>query len=519
MAASVKSDKLDLALQSLLEGDPAAPVRVIVQTQPGRHRATARWLMTEGRVVHRLHPSLDGLTAALSASDVAVLSQDPSIVRMSIDAVVTASTDEVTSGHVLRDTLGLQESGGILSGGSSWAGDKIGVAIVDSGLEPSNDIDAGRIVGFYDFTQDGAEVDPYDDYGHGTHVAGLIGGSGDSSQDAYQSAAQKAHFAAYKVLDGSGAGYTSDVVAAIDHVIEHKSVLEIDVMNLSLGHPIYDRAQDDPLVQAVERAVDAGLLVVVSAGNDGRNPETGLPGYGGISSPGNAPSAITVGAFDVNGTVTRADDVVTDYSSRGPTWYDAFAKPDLVAPGHKLVATIAKTSTVAADHPGEIVLAHSTDSEKASYLRMSGTSMSAAVVSGVVAVMVEAHREGNHDDDPDLAQNAVKAILQFTAFPMEHVDTLTQGAGALNAAGAIRLAAAIDTASAPGEWWLADAVTPVDFIGGAAMSWGQRIIWSDDLDNSVVWGDRIIWGDRLVWGNLYGFGLTGPYANFSEVDN
>ena len=97
--------------------------------------------------------------------------------------------------------------------------------------------------------------------------------------------------------------------------------------------------------------------------------------------------------------------------------------------------------------------------------------MSAAVVSGVVAVMVEAHRDGKHDrGDPDLGPNAVKAILQFTAFPMDGVDTLTQGAGALNAVGAIRLAAAIDTTSAPGEWWLTESVTPVDFIGGAALS-------------------------------------------------
>ena len=331
--------------------------------------------------------------------------------------------------------------------------------------------------GFYDFTQGGAAVAPYDDFGHGTHVAGLIGGSGDSSQDAYQGAAQKAHFVGYKVLDAAGAGYTSDVIAAIDHAVAHQDELEIDVMNLSLGHPIYEPAADDPLVQAVERAVDAGLLVVVSAGNDGRDPETGLPGYAGISAPGNAPSAITVGAFDLNGTVTRADDVVTDYSSRGPTWYDAFAKPDLVAPGHKMVATIAKTSTIATDHPDQIVLAHSTDNEEdeedeASYLRMSGTSMSAAVVSGVVAMMVEAHRDGKDDDsDPDLLQNAVKAILQFTAFPLEHVDTLTQGAGALNAAGAVRLAAAIDTTTEPGAWWLTESVTPVDVIGGAPSSW------------------------------------------------
>ena len=122
---AVQYAKLDNALRQLVDGDPAAPVRVIVQTQPGQHDTTAQWLTTEGRAVHQLHPSISGLTATLSASDVAALSEDPSIARLSINAVVHA-TAEPTSGAVLKDTLGLAEKGGLVGAtlnGQSFNGD------------------------------------------------------------------------------------------------------------------------------------------------------------------------------------------------------------------------------------------------------------------------------------------------------------------------------------------------------------------------------------------------------------
>lgn len=524
--------KLDGALRRLVDGDPAMPVRVIVRTQPGQHVSTATWLTSEGRDVHRLHSGFAALTATLSASDIGALSEDPSIARLSIDAVVAATTEAVTDGVMLRDTLGLLRDDRLDEDGPDVrvVDSSVGVAIIDSGIEPSMDLDEDRIVAFYDFTRGGVETEPHDDYGHGTHVAGLIAGTGESSEVAYQGAAHRAHLVGYKVLDAAGTGYTSDVVAAIDHVVANRDALAIDVVNLALGHPIYEPAADDPLVQAVERATAAGLLVVTSAGNDGRNPDTGQPGYGGISSPGNAPSAITVGAIDLNDTVTRADDTVTGYSSRGPTWYDAFAKPDLVAPGHRLVATMARTSTIASDRSDTMVSALSTDEGTAAYMPLSGTSMAAGVVSGVVAMMVEAHRDAREAGAPSLTPNAVKAILQYTSVELAGVDTLTQGAGALNAVGAVRLAAAIDTTSEAGTWWLTELVTPVDLIGGAAVSWAQRVVWGDRIvwgdvifhherawAPQVVWGDRVVWDDRLAWGDdLVGSVVWGDRAVWGD---
>src|SRR5213076_1356495 len=161
-------------------------------------------------------------------------------------------------------------------------GSTVGVAVLDSGLADNGDF-TGRIAAFYDFTASntGKPVasSPYDDYGHGTHVAGLVGSSGALSTGAYAGIAQTVRFFVLKVLDKSGRGRTSDLINAIEFVIANKDALNIHVINLSLGHPIYESAATDPLVLEVERASAAGLIVVAAAGNIGTNPVTGLPGY------------------------------------------------------------------------------------------------------------------------------------------------------------------------------------------------------------------------------------------------
>ena len=141
------------------------------------------------------------------------------------------------------------------------------------------------------------------------------------------------------------------MITALEFAVANRRRFNIQVVNLSLGHPIFSPAASDPLVQAVESAVRAGLIVVVSAGNMGTNPDTGQVGYAGITSPGNAPSAITVGCVNTQGTVTHADDNVAPYSSRGPTWYDGFVKPDVVAPGASLVSVTDVNSYLFKNYP------------------------------------------------------------------------------------------------------------------------------------------------------------------------
>ena len=238
-------------------------------------------------------------------------------------------------------------------------------------------------------------------------------------------------FVGLKVLNGTGGGYTSDVIAALEFATINRASLGIDIINLSLGHPPFESASTDPLVQAVEAAVRAGIVVVASAGNNGRNPRTGLVGYAGISSPGNAPSALTVGAVRTQGTVPRADDRIPGFSSRGPTYYDGRAKPDIVAPGHQVIANAATSSSLYQSYP----TLHVQGTTGFDYMMLSGTSQAAGVASGVVAQLIQASRSiGSGITRPPLTANAIKAILQFTASKVRddlgaEYDFLTQGAG------------------------------------------------------------------------------------------
>src|SRR4029077_10662421 len=131
----------------------------------------------------------------------------------------------------------------------------------------------------------GKAAQPYDDYGHGTHIAGLVGSSGKLTNFEYQGIAPNVRLVGLKVLDKNGSGKASDVIAALEFVTANKARLNVQIVNLSLGHPIFSPAATDPLVIAVQRATAAGLIVVTSAGNFGQNDDTGKTGYTGITSP------------------------------------------------------------------------------------------------------------------------------------------------------------------------------------------------------------------------------------------
>jgi serine protease AprX len=300
-------------------------------------------------------------------------------------------------------------------------------------------------------------------------------------------------------------------------------------VNISLGHAIYESAKTDPLVQAVEAAVRSGLVVVVAAGNRGYNPVTGKIGYAGVTSPGNAPSAITVGAAVTNNTPSRTDDRLADYSSRGPSWYDGIAKPDILAPGQGLVSNDAVGSTLD-DNAGLVLRAGYT-----SYLRLSGSSMAAGVVSGLAALMIDANQSGarqrweafqnslkknlrtSFQPPPVLSGNAIKALLQYSATPLHDgagavYGPLEQGAGLANGVGAIALAYNIDTSKGAGQYWLTSETPPFTNFGGTDEPWSQSIFWGTRLLRGtslvdlrqVAWEDNVVWGtgefDNLVWG-------------------
>ncbi|MFN2445059.1 MAG: S8 family serine peptidase, partial [Vicinamibacterales bacterium] len=210
--------------------------------------------------------------------------------------------------------------------------------------------------------------------------------------------------------------------------LAHRAQFNIRIVNLSLGHPVTEPSLTDPLNAAIARAVQAGLLVVVSAGNRGK-AANGQQRLGSVTSPGNSPHALTVGATNTWGTVGRDDDTVTTYSSRGPTEYEFAAKPDVVAPGNKIVSLEAKHSFLARTYESERVAGQGHNV----YRRMSGTSMSAGMVSGAAALILEAA--------PALTPRHVKLVMQGGASAMLRDGLVASGAGNANVWASRRMAA------------------------------------------------------------------------------
>jgi serine protease AprX len=536
-SAADRQGKLDKLLQNASSG---APRSVIIRVAPdGKDRIQKR-LPHRGRGPAE-HRFISALTAELDATEIAGLVSDPDVLSVSADAVVHASTS------------GSKAASGTLQTGGSWAstpdfnpttgstgtapvsviqralglqnwftGSTATVAVIDSGLQDGADF-SNRIVGFYDFTAGRGPVasTPIDDFGHGTHVAGLIGSSGVSSSGKYAGVAPGIKLLALKVLDKKGLGRTSDVISALEFAVANKDRFGIRVVNLSLGHAIYESGASDPLVQAVEAAVQSGLIVVAAAGNYGVNRTTGFEGYAGITSPGNAPSAITVGASDTAGTDRRDDDRVASFSSRGPTWFDGIAKPDVVAPGINVVSNQVAGSTLATQYQSLVVREGS-----GKYLRLSGSSMATAVVSGLAALMVESNSYGAYHrrqqelgGAPALTANATKAILQYSATPLHGkdgtvYDPLAQGTGEVNGRGALLLSYSADTTRQAGTFWLADEWPPATEFGGVDQPWAQSIVWGTRIVrgsslvevNQTAWAANIVWGTgqmgNIVWGTL-----------------
>jgi serine protease AprX len=205
-----------------------------------------------------------------------------------------------------------------------YDGSGVGVAVVDSGISNHDDLkDAAghnRILYQANFASDAGNADAY---GHGTHIAGIIGGTGKDSTCSTCFAVMKGiapnvTFVNLRALDKNGHGSDSSVINAINKAIQLKSTYNIRVLNLSLGRGVFESYTQDPLCQAVEAAWKAGIVVVVAAGNYGRDNSVGEQGYGTITAPGNDPYVITVGAMKSMGTPDRADDLVA--SCRVPFW-------------------------------------------------------------------------------------------------------------------------------------------------------------------------------------------------------
>jgi serine protease AprX len=304
-----------------------------------------------------------------------------------------------------------------------WGGKHVDIAIIDSGVVPVEGLTTReKVVNGADlsFESQDPELKHMDTFGHGTHMAGIMAGADEdvrlsgranSSDWRFAGMAPEARIVNVKVADAIGATDVSQVIAGIDWVVQHKNdpELNIRVLNLSFGT---DGTQDpalDPLSYAAEVAWDAGIVVVVAAGNRGfGNPK--------LNNPAINPDLIAVGAADTKGTTGTVDDTVPEFSSRG----DETRSPDFVAPGKSIVSLRDPGSFIDETFPEGAVGRR--------FFRGSGTSQATAVVSGAVAQLLEGR--------PNLTPDEVKALLKTTATPLPTADALGQGAGIINLAAA-----------------------------------------------------------------------------------
>src|ERR1700751_766968 len=278
-------------------------------------------------------PLVNGVVALLDGPGIANLSNQANVVYISSDRPLAPS---------------LRNAAPAMNAPYAWqhgyTGTGIGIALIDSGVSGSADLNGGflgmsRVVYSKSFVP--GNTSPSDQFGAGTHIAGLIAGNGanftgPSYSRTFKGIAPKANLINLRVLDQNGAGTDSTVIAAIAQAIALKSTYNIRVINLSLGRAVYESYKLDPLCLAVEAAWKNGIVVVVAAGNNGRYLQTN--GYATISSPGNDPYVITVGAMKPMGTPQRTDDLIASYTSKGPTAIDHIGKPDIVAPGNLLAS-------------------------------------------------------------------------------------------------------------------------------------------------------------------------------------
>ncbi len=513
--------KLSPDLQSV---DPNAKVRVIVQYVPGGTNSTLLGglvnstlsltnILNLGGVVNLVSDVLNTVICTVSGSSLDSLANDATVSYISPDRTLAARLD-YTSAAINASTVWK----------ANLTGRGIGVAIIDSGIAPSPDLAVLGLMHRVVFTEDFTGGNGTDQYGHGTHVAGIVGASGVSSQcptctRSLVGMAPNASLISLRVLDANGQGSDSSVIAAIDRAIKLKSTYNIRVINLSLGRPIYESYIHDPLCQAVEAAWKAGIVVVAAAGNDGRDNSVGNNGYGTIESPGNDPYVITVGAMKAMGTYTRTDDLIASYSSKGPTAIDHIVKPDIVAPGNHVVSLLSPSSTLAGESANSVPLSYyeSTASSTPSpaYLMLNGTSMATPVVSGIVADLLQAH--------PSLKPDQVKARLMKTAyktFPVSSTavdpvtgqnfvgqyDIFTIGAGYLDGAAALANSEiATGTALSPKAVY-----DPAS--GFATLSFNPSAAWND----TAVWGETVVWGQTTItstgalWGAQAAWGTGSP---------
>ncbi len=434
----------------------------------------------------------------------------------------TTATLSAAQDWKIRDAAAVDIHHKTLVGADSLAdagidGRGLTVAILDTGVWFDAAIVRSRFYGIKDFTGDYTSGDHN---GHGTHLAGIIASDRMSANGVYEGIAPGTNFLAARAFAEDGCGSYLSVIRALDWIVANRERLNIRVLNLSFSAPPQSYYWDDPLNQAVMAAWQAGITVVVSAGNAGPDPMT-------IGVPGNVPYVITVGAMTDNYTpYDLSDDRLASFSAAGPT-YEGFVKPELIAPGGHITAWMPWDAYIPTHHPDSML---STEM----HFEMSGTSQAAAVVSGIAALILQ--------QDPSLTPDEVKCRLMSTARPAIDAEgalaysVFQQGAGMVNALDAVYGSASgcanvgLDIAkdlsgeqhyggpanmdesgrfyvmeveeTNDSELYDSEKVGTLDgdgYIWSRGYIWGQGFVWSQ----GYVWSQGFIWSQGYIWGQGY----------------
>jgi serine protease AprX len=412
---------------------------------------------------------------------------------------------------------------------SSYRGTGVRIAVIDSGVAKHTDLSNVRQYSFLDGASPtqvlvDAEIDSYqeaplsDAFGHGTHVAGILAGDGTSNTEEY-GLAHDASLFSLQVLNDQGSGTVSDTLAALDWLLQYGDAMNIRVVNMSLGKALEESIHDDPLVLAVDAVWDAGMVVVVAAGNYGQY------GYMTIGSPANSRKAITIGSLTDSQTGGDfSDDYLSTYSSRGPTLIDHVLKPDLIAPGNRVVSTISAGATLGellgvklglmaacggsdskwtlSDSSLSLSLHSTADYCSANYLELSGTSMAAPMVAATAAMML--------DKDSSLSPDTIKARLMRSARKIAG-DPVATGTGVLDVEAALNESGHMHTSALSPLLALSDedGVVIIEDTGelwgdlqwSAEELWADGYLWARGFTEAAgyLWSDGYLWSRGYLW--------------------
>jgi serine protease AprX len=461
-----------------LAGAIANGVNVIVRELPGAGNAPEALVRSLGGKVQFQLPLINGFSALIPSWAMPTLAAMTGVAEVTPDGQVHFNM--AGDGYDATTTYGsLYNTASAIGATDLWnegiTGQGIDVAVIDTGVNPEAEFD-GRLLNGPDISFDGQKPKTryVDGYGHGTHMASIIGardprlpaGAALDNPDYFVGMAPGARILNVKVGSYNGVTDVSQVIAAIDWVVQHRNQdgLNVRVLNLSFGT---DGKQDyvlDPLTFAVERAWFAGIVVVASAGNEGYGSEK-------LDDPAYDPFVLAVGANTLNGSLSAVDDTIPDFSNRGT----ATRRPDLVAPGKSIIGLRSPGSYLDAKYPEGRVGDR--------YFKGSGTSQATAVVSGAAALLLSAH--------PSLTPDQVKQLLTSTATDMPAADADGRGAGRID----VEAATAAPTPS------FVQTFTHATGLGSLQSARGSAVI-------KDKWGIPLL-GEKDIFGHLYSVLLSG----------